>query len=92
MDWHLKMMAACFFEMPGTTHPTTQRYIPEDLTPQFYVLFMQCFWWQNDTRGIVASRSSGTNPCDFYLWCLLKDDVYSSDHSTEYDLNENIKM
>jgi hypothetical protein len=41
---------------------------------KFYALFINCFWWQNNKYGIVASSPATSKPMWlFYLWHVLKD-------------------
>jgi hypothetical protein len=42
----LRMKAICPFEMGATTHPTTQRHIPEDQKPHLHL-------WENSSVSIT---------------------------------------
>jgi hypothetical protein len=41
------------------------------------------------SRGLRPVSSPRMNPCEFYLWSVLKDEVYSNSPCTD-DLKQNI--
>jgi len=53
---------------------------------QLFALLRQYFLWQNNKQGIVAFCSPDLNPCNFYLWGMWNDKVYSNNRHMEDDL------
>jgi hypothetical protein len=43
------------------------------------------------SRGLWLARSPDSNPCDFYLWGNLKDNVYSNNPHTLVELKQSIR-
>ena len=42
--------------------------------------------------GLWPLPSPRLNPCCFYLWAMLKDKEYSSNHLTDHDLKNSIRV
>jgi inhibitor of nuclear factor kappa-B kinase subunit alpha len=43
------------------------------------------------SRGLWPARSPDLNPCDFYLWENLKDNVYSNNPHTFVEIKQSIR-
>jgi hypothetical protein len=43
------------------------------------------------SSGIRPARSPNLNPCDFFFWGCLKDEVYNSNPRMDEKLKQNIR-
>lgn len=50
---------------------------------QFYTLFAECFWQQILSMGLWPSGLPDLNPCDFYLWGKLEEELHSNNQHTD---------
>jgi hypothetical protein len=62
-----------------------------DISVLQYVLFLECFWCDTMIHMVFGPAFFRYEPLKFLLWCLLKDEVYSSGHRTAGDLKGSIK-
>jgi hypothetical protein len=45
----------------------------------------------SNKQGIVVSSFISLNPCNFYLWFMLKEKLYRNTHHTKHGLKESIQ-
>jgi hypothetical protein len=62
----------------------------QHLTAIVYILYIM-FLVTVISRGLWPRHSSCLNPCNFYLWCMLKEKLYRNSLCSKDGLKESIQ-